>query len=427
MAVAAAKVTRVSKFEPGASVSTTRVARVSLDDAIAVEASELRRLDTACGSRLVLFLNGHPIKSLRPSQPSDPDRGRLLFKLTVSDGATVDGQDDVKKAEEIRKAWIAILGQPHLSSRHVDVSIGPDDVYPLESAAVGDTCIDLDIVDNKWLLIWGALFLLMVGAFWRLARCSNIIREGNPTPAPGSSLLDRTQFGPYSLSKTQGAWWFFIIIASYLFIGMITGDFSSSVNSTALILLGIGAGTVVASALIDKSKEAQDAPKVENAKSEKEITLTKLDADLEKKDAALRATAAAAATAAADAMAAAVAKAADAAQLAEAAASAAAAKSALEHEVEKLRAQRNKTLSDYRKLTQQNEWFLTDILSDADGVSFHRFQMLGWTVVLGLVFVKDVYYTLAMPVFDGTLLGLLGLSASTYLGLKIPEPTTPKK
>ena len=32
-----------------------------------------------------------------------------------------------------------------------------------------------------------------------------------------------------------------------------------------------------------------------------------------------------------------------------------------------------------------------------------------------------------MPVFSATLLGLMGLSAGTYLGLKIPELTVPKQ
>ena len=66
---------------------------------------------------------------------------------------------------------------------------------------------------------------------------------------------------------------------------------------------------------------------------------------------------------------------------------------------------------------------LTDILSDANGISFHRFQMAAWTLVLGIIFISSVYYNLAMPVFDTTLMGLLGLSAGTYLGLKIPEGT----
>jgi hypothetical protein len=89
--------------------------------------------------------------------------------------------------------------------------------------------------------------------------------------------------------------------------------------------------------------------------------------------------------------------------------------------------EKTQVLSDYRKLTRQSEHFLTDIMSDANGVSFHRFQMATWTLVLSLVFIKGVYENLAMPEFNTTLMGLLGLSAGTYLGLKIPEASTPKK
>lgn len=38
--------------------------------------------------------------------------------------------------------------------------------------------------------------------------------------------------------------------------------------------------------------------------------------------------------------------------------------------------------------------------------------------VLGLIFVHEVFVELAMPTFDNTLLGLMGISAGTYLGLK---------
>jgi hypothetical protein len=83
-------------------------------------------------------------------------------------------------------------------------------------------------------------------------------------------------------------------------------------------------------------------------------------------------------------------------------------------------------LSAYRKLVRNSEGFLTDILSDANGISFHRFQIFAWTIVLSIIFIKEVYEKLAMPTFNTTLMGLLGLSAGTYLGLKIPEPTVPK-
>src|SRR5258708_32881209 len=63
----------------------------------------------------------------------------------------------------------------------------------------------------------------------------------------------------YSLAKLQAAWWFFIIIAAYLLIGIVTWDFYSSISSTELILLGIGAGTVAGGALIDASKNTPEA------------------------------------------------------------------------------------------------------------------------------------------------------------------------
>jgi hypothetical protein len=57
----------------------------------------------------------------------------------------------------------------------------------------------------------------------------------------------------------------------------------------------------------------------------------------------------------------------------------------------------------------------------------HRFQLFAWTIILGVVFASAVLHEVAMPVFSATLLGLMGLSAGTYLGLKIPEATVPKQ
>jgi hypothetical protein len=61
-----------------------------------------------------------------------------------------------------------------------------------------------------------------------------------------------------------------------------------------------------------------------------------------------------------------------------------------------------------------------DLLSDENGVSFHRLQIVGWTIVLAGVFVRAVWRELAMPDFDATTLALMGVSSSTYLGFKLP-------
>jgi hypothetical protein len=70
---------------------------------------------------------------------------------------------------------------------------------------------------------------------------------------------------------------------------------------------------------------------------------------------------------------------------------------------------------------QVSQGFLRDILSDGSGYSFHRFQIFAWTIVLGIIFVSSVYNDLTMPEFSPTLLGLMGLSAGTYIGFKFPE------
>ena len=68
-------------------------------------------------------------------------------------------------------------------------------------------------------------------------------------------------------------------------------------------------------------------------------------------------------------------------------------------------------------LTRQ---FFLDLLRERTNVDFHRFQLITWTLILGIVFVFGVFKQLAMPKFDSTLLILMGISAGTYLGFKRP-------
>jgi hypothetical protein len=65
--------------------------------------------------------------------------------------------------------------------------------------------------------------------------------------------------------------------------------------------------------------------------------------------------------------------------------------------------------------------FFADILNDGESISFHRFQIFIWTIVLGSVFVWSVYRNMSMPEFDASLLTLMGISAGTYVGFKFPE------
>ncbi len=63
--------------------------------------------------------------------------------------------------------------------------------------------------------------------------------------------------------------------------------------------------------------------------------------------------------------------------------------------------------------------FVIDVLSDDEGVTIYRLQMAVWTLALAAVFFFKVWTELAMPDFNGLLLGLLGVSNGTYVGLKL--------
>lgn len=271
--------------------------------------------------------------------------GALLFILQQAGGT--------------RTFWNTVLGRPGFTARPITVSVAIDQQQPLPS----DQTLQLTVLPTFPLLLWAAIFILITVVFFLVARRSKLLRDPLLDPdAPPEAL------GAFSLSKVQGAVWFFIILASYLLIGIVTGDFSNSFNDTALILLGIGAGTVLGSAAIDASKLNQ-----------RKTELTAAKRDLTDKQKSSTATA---------------------------------------QEVTDAKAK-----FDALNGTPGN--FITDILSDGNGVNFHRFQLAAWTVVLSVIFIKEVYADLAMPSFNTTLMGLLGLSAGTYLGLKIPEPTKP--
>jgi hypothetical protein len=300
----------------------------------------LERARCSGGHKIVLFLKGRPVPSATPYPPVDPQDEKLKFQL--------------ERKEDSREVWTNLLGRPSFEPREVAVSVGLMDEYPVHS----DQKILLDVIPNTWFWTWALVLALLLIAFLALAIKSDVVRDSVNDPVGAARK-------PYSLAKLQAAWWFFLILTSYLFIGLVTGDYSTSITGTVLSLMGISAATAVGSAVIDAGKRS-----------------------------AFVATGASAGAAGPGAPAAAPAP--------TGGVGAAAA-------VGGGRASRQRVTKG---------WWWLDIVSDENGVNFHRFQMAAWTAVLGVIFVHDVYAGLAMPDFDTTLLGLLGISSGTYLGLK---------
>jgi len=182
------------------------------------------------------------------------------------------------------------------------------------------------------------------------------------------------------------AFWLFVVLGGYLFIGVMTGAWIGTIGTQALALMGISATTGITAAVISSEKRQQAL-----------VLPTQIDNLRAQRDALQGAIANPTNTANVPLL------------------------------VEQLKvigtehAQLMARLSSAHTLTTKGIGFWRDIVSDADGIALHRFQAIIWTVVLGVVFLIRVATDLVMPELDPTTLTLMGISSGTYLGFKFPE------
>jgi hypothetical protein len=316
----------------------------ALHESIQVKVEHLDALMSAAAAantKPVLFLNGQEMKGIVGVEEYP---GTLVFQLQ----RTSDNQD----------AWKPILSRPGLTPVTLILSVGLPGGTPVLSQW---NDFQLTILHADWLVAWGILFLAAVGFFLYAAEKSSMLRESGPIP-PGAPAGSEAAL---SLGRCQMAWWFFIILATYLFLFMVTWDFDT-ITAGTLGLMGIAAGTAMAGVTVDTSKNASMAAEKAQLQTE---------AAGNPPPTAVRAL-----------------------------------------QIASRIAELDKQLN-----TPLHTTWLDDLLSDANGLSFHRFQMFVWTIVLGVIFVISAYTDLLMPNFSATLLGLMGISAGTYVGFKFPE------
>jgi hypothetical protein len=292
------------------------------------------------------------------------------------------------------------------------VSVGYPDQKPLQLDPVYEEKaknLNLIVYRKRWAIASLIGLILMLLVFWKKGGKDLLRDAGPPKPEPGKR--------PYSLAKVQVAWWFFLVVGCFLLIYLITGEYT--MTEQALILIGIGTGTALGSAMIDSSKRdgsisELDTLNPELAKLDKEIEVLKKDIEeLDKRaDAGKKAIAAdpAAATEAQK-------------QSLKSDQDSSKAKTIELSEKQAKRIVVDAKIEDAKTAQSRpvSEGIWNDLVTDANGPSFHRFQMIAWTVILGILFLAGVYKNLAMPEFSGTMLALMGISAGTYLGFKIPE------
>src|SRR5260221_2505239 len=265
--------------------------------------------------------------------------------------------------QSARNDWRPILqGPPFGGTRRVRISVGPDDgrVWP-PADYKNAPALDMVLFPGTWWLL--AAGIVGVGiALCVLAAKSCILRDGTPKP--------EGKLPPFSLAKTQAAVWFFLVFAALVFIWLMTTDYNGVRTTNTLALIGNGSGTTLGAAMVEAARSDQ-------WRKERE--------DLQRQ---------------------------------------------LDKETAKLMASPNnpvihQNIADLeQKIRPASRGLIQDLLTDVNGITLHRFQMLLWTVSLGLVFIVGVYQKLAMPEFDATLLALMGISSGVYLGFKIPEKQT---
>lgn len=270
-------------------------------------------------------------------------------------------------SDDSRRVWTDLLGAPEGLQRPVTFSIGPVDGSPFASVHDEHQRVLLTVISPVYGGIALAVVVVTLLVFVHLARTTSIIRK----PVPYG-------LGPYDLGRFQMAVWFFLIYLSYTAIWLVTDD-TDTIHPSLLALLGISAGTALSEAVIDaggRPPTAAAPPPADTA------------ADAHGHWPAER--------------------------------------TAIGESRSRLHAAR-------RQLAQQSDdgtgealppasrGLLHDLLSDAHGYRFDRFQIFAFTLILGVVFLSGVYNNLSMPELSPTLLGLMGLSSGTYIGFKLPE------
>src|SRR5688572_6678668 len=360
----------------------TLFGNLELDDIVEVHIDNLEKwaqaqTETNDPMKLVPYINGRAIKGNYPEE-LHLERGRLIYHLQI-----IPDNKDV---------WVDLLGAPSGVRRPVTLSVGLENGSAFDSVHERENPIPLTVISPAYGAVAALVILVTLGLLLWLVRKTNIIREPGPPPISGKKR-------PYNLGRAQMAFWFFLIYASYMTIWLITGALDT-ITASLLALMGISAGTALSEAMIDSGKLGANAVQLQSLSAEKqslEQTIPELQTQIDALNA--KTTLSPEDTSNRD-------------SLIKQVQDRRARLALINPQLEQLAASADAAVS---------KGFIRDILRDASGYSFHRFQIFAWTIVLGIIFVSSVYNNLTMPEFSATLLGLMGLSSGTYIGFKFPE------
>jgi len=156
----------------------------------------------------------------------------------------------VDRNDKNRDLWRPFLYDPLFDPQvSLHVSVGMQTERPIPRTPGANMTIRLTKIWVDWYTgLWLGLLALVAVMIVASAMWTDMLRDG---PA-----IDGVR-QPYSLARSQMAWWFFLTVVSYSFIWLITGD-RDTIPPSLLGLMGISAATaLVAAAIPDKSGEVR--------------------------------------------------------------------------------------------------------------------------------------------------------------------------
>jgi hypothetical protein len=264
-------------------------------------------------------------------------------------------------SDDNRKAWDRLLKKQnaYTFTPSIALAVGSDPPVTVASRQP----FRLYVVDSSevaWTATVGVVVFL--AAYLLLMRSSSMLRDAKNAA--------------YSLGKSQMAFWGLLVVLTFVGVLLLTGSMER-IPPQVLILLGLSGATGLGAVVIGEGKKAgkkQEIAALETAKQQ--LEKQRLDDPAGFPQASQ-------------------------ARLVE-----------IGNEIAELQ----RALQPPR-----SEGFWRDICSDGSGLSFHRLQVVLWTLILGATFVWEVTQAISMPEFSETLLILLGISSGTYLGFKFPE------
>ncbi|HEV7920701.1 MAG TPA: hypothetical protein VGR02_07915 [Thermoanaerobaculia bacterium] len=358
---------------------------VHLGDYIYVSVCHLKDFMAEAEAReqtVTLYVNG--IDTGNKATGIYDDSGMLQFVLDRTD----------KNKELWRLQLYNPLFEP---TDRMTIGVGKGGDRPLPRVAGANTGVTLNKLWINWSTwIWLALLFTVVIGILLYAKRTDLLREG---PALGGKLQ------PYSLARTQMAWWFVLIVTGYIFLWLITGD-RDSIPPSLLALLGISAATALAAVAITSTtgRAAAMRKMIDAEVAATDASTVKIDEELiAAAQRIAEARAAGRPTSSLEALQATL----------------------LEKRVEldEFRVRLIEQLSGISSIVKSDGIWHDLVMDDKGAIALDRLQIVVWTVVLGGVFIATVVWDLSMPEFNGTLLALMGISSGTYIGFKLPGRT----